>query len=54
MDVIDVIMEVEGEVEGMHDEDELLAGIAEHRETLRHLQGFWGRLIADLESQGRI
>lgn len=53
MDALDVVLAVE---QGSDDysEDEILQGIAEHRESLRKLQGSWGRLIARLEQEGAI
>ena len=52
MNVLDVILAVEqGEVE---DEDALIDGLSEHRESLRQLQGSWGRFIQQLEDGGVI
>lgn len=50
MDLLDVIMAVEGDPTD-YTQEELLKGISEHKETLRGLQGFWGRLISDLEER---
>lgn len=53
MDALDVVLAVE-QGSDEYDEDQILAGIAEHRDTLRNLQGSWGRLIQRLEDQGLI
>lgn len=53
MDVLDVILAVEQRSD-QHSKEELLSGISEHKDTLRALQGSWGRLIANLEEQGLI
>lgn len=53
MDALDVVLAVEQGDSG-HTPEEILAGIAEHRESLRKLQGSWGRLIARLEQEGAI
>lgn len=50
MDALDVVLAVE-QGSDEYDEDQILAGIAEHRATLRQLQGSWGRLIQRLEDQ---
>lgn len=50
MDTLDVILAVEQGGEE-YTEDEILAGIAEHKDSLRVLQGSWGRLIASLEER---
>jgi hypothetical protein len=53
MDALDVVLAVE-QGSDEYDEDQILAGIAEHRATLRQLQGSWGRLLRDLEERGLI
>lgn len=57
MEILDVVLAVEQTCEcGSHayTEEELLEGISEHRDTLRNLQGSWGRFIAHLEDMGVI
>lgn len=53
MDALDVVLAVEQEDSG-YSAEEILAGIAEHKETLRNLQGSWGRMIESLEQRGMI
>lgn len=53
MDALEVILAVEQGTDE-YDEDQILEGIAEHRATLRKLQGSWGRLLRDLEERGMI
>lgn len=50
MDALDVMLAVE-QGSDQYSEEELLSGISEHKDTLRTLQGSWGRLIANLEEQ---
>lgn len=52
MNALDVVLAVEQGSD--HTPEEILAGISEHKDTLKLLQGSWGRLIASLENQGRI
>lgn len=53
MDALDVVLAVE-QGSDEYSEQEIVDGIAEHRDSLRLLQGSWGRLIADLENRGVI
>lgn len=54
MDPVDLVMALEGDNPNDYTEGELLEAIAEHKETLRHLQGSYGRMVASLEEQGMI
>lgn len=53
MDALEVVLAVE-QGSDEYSEEEIIAGIAEHKEDLRNLQGSWGRLIRDLEESGAI
>lgn len=53
MDALDVVLAVEQE-DSEFTAEEILAGLAEHKESLRNLQGSWGRMIEALESEGAI
>ena len=50
MEILDVVLAVE-QRDSEYSEEEILEGISEHRDTLRKLQGSWGRLIAQLEEE---
>lgn len=50
MELLDVVLAVEQGTED-HTEEEIIEAIGEHRETLRRLQGSWGRLVASLEER---
>jgi hypothetical protein len=53
MEALDLVLAVEqGSQE--YTREEIIEGIAEHKEELRQLQGSWGRLIAALEENGEI
>lgn len=55
MDAVDVVMIVEGDFlpDGVTPED-LMEGIRQHADTLRRLQGSWGRFIESLEEAGEL
>lgn len=50
--LVDIVMQVEGG--DIPDPEALLEAVSVHRESLRRLQGSWGRFIADLEERGAI
>jgi hypothetical protein len=54
MDALDVILAVEGQDLGNWTEDDLIEGLSAHRDSLRRLQGSWGRYIERLEEEGVI
>jgi hypothetical protein len=54
VDALDVVLAVEQDDDGRWTDEEILEGIREHKDTLRNLQGSWGRLIARLEEEGEI
>lgn len=54
MDALDVVLAVEGQDLGDWTEEDLIQALSEHRESLRRLQGSWGRYIAQLEEAGVI
>lgn len=53
MDLLDLIMEVEENGLDFSNQEQL-AAVGHHRDTLRQLQGYWGRLVAQLEDEGYI
>ncbi len=53
MDALDVVLAVE-QGDSPYSEEEIIEGLSEHRDTLRGLQGSWGRLIDRLEESGTI
>lgn len=50
MEALDVVLAVEQGTDE-YTEEEILEGIREHKDSLRKLQGSWGRFIAALEWQ---
>lgn len=54
MDALDVVLAIEQGDDSPYSEDEIVEGLSEHRDTLRRLQGSWGRLITQLEEAGVI
>lgn len=53
MDLLTVVLAVEQSDTDLP-ADELLDGIREHKDSLRNLQGWWGRFIKHLEDLGEI
>lgn len=53
MDALDVVLAIE-QGESEYSEEEIIEGLSEHRDSLRRLQGSWGRFIEQLEQSGRI
>lgn len=53
MDILELVLAVEQGADE-YTEEEILEAIRDHKETLRNLQGSWGRLICDLEEQGEV
>lgn len=53
MDALDIVLAVE-QGESNFSEEEIIEGLSEHRDTLRTLQGSWGRFIEQLEDRGVI
>lgn len=55
MDALDVVLAIEqGYDPDVYTEDDIVDGLRQHKDTLRHLQGSWGRLIHQLEQDGVI
>ncbi len=57
MDVLTLVTYLESDPEETADEytrEEILEAISEHKETLRQLQGSYGRMINALEERGDI
>lgn len=54
IDPLELVLIIEQRDPGDHSEEEIIESLSEHRETLRRLQGSWGRFIHDLEESGRI
>ena len=53
MDLLDVVLAVE-QGESDFSEEKIIEGLSEHRDSLRTLQGSWGRFIDQLEEHGVI
>lgn len=51
IDLVTGIIELES---GQMDDETLVEFVKQHRDTLQHLQGSYGRLIASLEEAGLI